>query len=111
MGLAAYLLSALLGFLGLVFLLGAQGQAMRAVVGIVLFAAAGSLIYLTRARPKTVTVQQQVELSGDVAVQELHCKACGGTLSAKSVSVRAGAVFVRCEYCQATYQLEEAPKW
>jgi hypothetical protein len=25
--------------------------------------------------------------------------------------VRAGAIFVECEHCGATYQFEEEPKW
>ncbi|MCZ7670364.1 MAG: hypothetical protein M5U34_26000 [Chloroflexi bacterium] len=32
-------------------------------------------------------------------------------LSEKSISVEAGAIFVNCEYCGASYQFEEKPKW
>jgi Zn finger protein HypA/HybF involved in hydrogenase expression len=109
----AYLLAVLLGLLGLVFVVGAQGLIVRVVVGVVLLIAAGALVWLARQQTKhvTTTVVQKIDLSGDVNVQELTCRSCGGTLSQESVTVRAGAVFVNCPYCDASYQLEEEPKW
>ncbi len=108
-----YLLSAALALLGLIFVVGAQGQIARIIVGVVLWLAAGALVYFARVRPAagTTTVVQKIDLSGDVKLQDLKCKACGGTLSSKSIEVKAGAVFVHCEYCGTEYQLEEAPKW
>ena len=44
-------------------------------------------------------------------LENLTCRACGGTLGKESVAVKAGAVFVNCQYCGAAYQIEEAPKW
>jgi len=111
--LIAYPLAALLAVLGLMFVVGAQGQAMRIVVGVVLLAAAGALIWLALQQPKqsTTTIVQKIDLSGDVKLQDLACRACGGTLGKESVAVKAGAVFVNCQYCGATYQIEEEPKW
>jgi len=111
--LIAYPLAAVLGLLGLLFIVGSQGLWMRVVVGVVLLAAAGGLVWLALQRPKqaTTTVVQKIDLSGDVHLQDLTCRSCGGSLSQKSVSVKAGAVFVHCEYCGAEYQLEEEPKW
>jgi len=113
MKLVAYPLAALLAVLGLMFVVGAQGQAMRIVVGVVLLAAAGVLIWLALQQPKqsTTTVVQKIDLSGDVKLQDLTCRACGGTLGKESVAAKAGAVFVNCQYCGATYQIEEEPKW
>lgn len=107
----AYLLAAVIGFFGVVFVVGAQGQPLRVVVGVVLLAAGGALIYLTRVQPQPTTLVQKIDLSGDVSAQELKCKNCGATLSEKSISVKAGAVFVNCEHCGTAYQLEEEPKW
>ncbi len=108
-----YGLAALLGVLGLIFIAGAQGQILRIVIGVVLFAAAGGLVYLSQMQPKIVstTIKQQVDLSGDVSLQELRCKSCGATLDKNAISVQAGAVLVNCPYCGATYQLEEEVKW
>lgn len=113
MKIIAFPLAGLLGFLALVFLVGSQGSVMRIVVGLILLVAAGALLVLAYLAPRvaTTTVVQKIDLSGDVRLQDLTCRACGGTLGSKSVRVEAGAVFVHCEYCGAAYQLEEAPKW
>jgi hypothetical protein len=113
MKLVAYPLAALLAALGLMFVVGAQGQTVRIVVGVVLLAAAGALIWLALQQPKAAvtTLVQKIDLSGDVKLQDLTCRACGGTLGKESVTVKAGAVFVNCQYCGATYQIEEEPKW
>ncbi|MCI0411256.1 hypothetical protein L0222_00475, partial [bacterium] len=74
--------------------------------------AAGVVLFLSsRLRPKQTTFVQKVDLSGDISAQELKCKNCGSTLTNKSVAVRAGAIFISCEFCGTQYQLEEAPKW
>lgn len=111
MNIAIYVLAAIIGFFGIVFVMGAQGQIVRVIVGVILLGAAGALVYLTRIRPQQTTVVQKLDLSGNVNLESLKCRNCGATLSDKSISVRAGAVFVNCEYCGATYQLEEEPKW
>ena len=113
MKLVAYPLAALLAALGLVFVVGAQGQSLRIVVGVILWAAAGALVWLALQKPKPsiTTVVQKIDLSGEVKLQNLTCRACGGTLAKESVSVKAGAVFVNCPYCGAAYQIEEEPAW
>jgi hypothetical protein len=107
----AYVLAVLLGLLGVVFVAGARGQTMRVVVGLVFFAAAGALVWLARMQPAKTTLVQKIDLSGDVNLQDLTCRSCGGSLGEKSIAVKAGAVFVHCEYCGAAYQLEEEPRW
>lgn len=105
------IVSAILGLLGLLFVIGWQHQVARLVIGGVLVGA-GILMFATmRLRPKQTTIVQKIDLSGDVAAQELKCKSCGSTLTNKSVTVRAGAIFISCEFCGTQYQLEEAPKW
>lgn len=109
----AYLLSALVGLAGLVFLLGSvQGHTgPRLIIGLILLGAAGALVYLARMKAPERTIVQKIDLTGDVAAQDLKCKSCGGKLDSKSVSVQAGAIFIKCPYCGAHYQLEEEPKW
>lgn len=113
MKLIAYPLAAALGLLGILFVVGMQGQWLRLVVGVVLLVAAGALIWLALQTPKqsTTTVVQKIDLSGDVNLQEMTCRSCGGSLGRESVTVKAGAVFVNCEFCGTAYQLEEEPKW
>ena len=113
MKLVAYPLAAMLGALGVIFLAGAQGQVMRVVVGGVLLVAAGALLWLVRQSPvqSSTTVVQKIDLSGDVNLEQMTCRSCGGTLSNDSISVRGGGIFVQCEFCGSAYQLEEEPKW
>ncbi|MGD0653360.1 MAG: hypothetical protein ABSA16_03370 [Thermoguttaceae bacterium] len=113
MKLIAYPLAAALAFLGIVFVVGAQGQFMRIVVGVVLMAAAGALVLLALLKPKPIetTLVQKIDLSGDVNIEQMKCRSCGGILNKDSISVRAGGIFINCPYCGSAYQLEEAPKW
>ena len=113
MKLVAYPLAALLTFFGLMFVVGSQGMILRIVVGVILLIAAGALVVLALLKPKpsVTTVIQKIDLSGDVSLEDLKCRSCGGTLGKESVTVKAGAVFINCQYCGATYQIEEAPKW
>ena len=109
----AFTLAGLLGLLGLVFIAGNQGQIMRVVVGLVLFAAAIALVVAVRLQPKIEqrNIVQNLHLTGDVSLEQMQCRKCGGKLSDESVKVQGGAVFVACPYCNASYQLEVAVKW
>ncbi|HEY4759587.1 MAG TPA: hypothetical protein VIH42_03305 [Thermoguttaceae bacterium] len=113
MKLVAYPLAALLTFLGIVFVVGAQGQPMRIVVGVVLMGAAAVLVLLALLKPKPVetTLVQKIDLSGDVNVEQMKCRSCGGILNKESINVKAGGIFINCPYCGSAYQFEEAPKW
>ncbi len=110
-----YLLAAVLAFFGFMFIAGSQGIVLRIVVGVILLAAAIAMVYMNRARPQVVrtetTVVQKIDLSGDVSLEQMTCNSCGAALSKNSIEVKAGAIFVNCEYCGASYQIEEAPKW
>jgi len=110
-----YLIAVLLGFFGFMFLVGSQGQISRIVFGIILLAAMAVLFYLTRMQPQVIqqqsTVVQKIDLSGDVNLEQINCQSCGAPLSKDSIEVKAGAIFVNCEHCGATYQIEEEAKW
>jgi len=113
MKLVAYPLAAVVGFFGLMFIAGARGNIWSIVVGIVLFAAAIALVWIAMQKPKPIetTLIQKIDLSGDVNLQEMKCRSCGGTLGKESISVKAGGIYINCQYCDAQYQIEEAPKW
>jgi hypothetical protein len=111
----SYLVAAALGFFGLIFIVGNQGLPARFIVGVILFLAAGVMVYLARMQPQVtqtqVTVKQEIELSGDVELEQMTCNNCGAALSKNSIDIKAGAIFVNCEHCGTSYQIEEAPKW
>jgi uncharacterized protein with PIN domain len=108
-----YGIAAVLGLLGIIFIAGSQGIIMRMVIGVILFIGAGGMIYLSRMQPQIqrTEITQKIDLSGNVSLQKLKCQACGGELTEKLLQVKAGAIFVECEYCGSTYQLEEDVKW
>jgi hypothetical protein len=110
---ASYVLAAVLALVGLLFLVAAgQGNVLpRVIISIVLLGAAAVLVWLGRVKSPGQTIIQNIDLPGNTAQEQIKCKACGGTIGPKDVSVEAGAVFVKCPYCGTSYQLEEAPKW
>ncbi|MCD4709141.1 MAG: hypothetical protein K8S62_15570 [Candidatus Sabulitectum sp.] len=95
-------------FSGLVFLIGG-----RPVTGVVMLGAGVFLIVFGLRKPKTrnVVIRRELELSGDVNLESMKCNQCGGSLSSDNISVRAGAIYVVCPFCNSEYQIEEAPKW
>jgi len=60
-------------------------------------------------QPDNVTVN--IDLPGNVGMDTIKCKSCGGTLAPENVKLVAGAPVVTCPYCATTYQLTEEPKW
>jgi hypothetical protein len=44
-------------------------------------------------------------------IEEVKCRSCGGTLSAKDITLANGAPMVNCPYCHTIYQMTEEPKW
>ena len=85
-----------------------------AFVGILFFAGGAGLVIAALRGTKTEVVQQvtmQVDLPGQTKIEEVKCKACGGTLSAKDITLANGAPMVNCPYCHTIYQMTEEPKW
>ncbi len=113
MRIVSYLLAAAVAVLGFIFLVGSQGQLSRLIIGVVLLGTAAVIVYLGRTvvAPKEVSTTQKIDLSGDVSLEEFRCKSCNAPLSKEQIAVKAGAIFVECDHCGATYQVEEEPKW
>lgn len=109
----SYLIAIAVAAVGFLFLVGNQGQIIRLIVGVVLLIAAAVIVYLGRsaAAPGKTTTTQQIDLSGDVSLEEFRCRSCNAPLSKEQIDVKAGAIFVECDHCGATYQVEEEPKW
>lgn len=113
----AYLSAAILVFFGVVFVYGAfspQGSTAWILVGLVSIGVGFGLIWFAGRRRGEAAKQeviQRIELSGDVSLEKMTCRSCGGALSSEHVRVLAGAAVVNCPYCGASYHLEEAPKW
>jgi len=85
------------------------------ITGVVLIVVAiVAIVIATRVKPATPpadNVTLNISLPGNVSMDTLKCKSCGGTLGPKDVQMVAGAPVVTCPYCHTTYQLTEEPKW
>jgi predicted membrane protein len=114
----ANIAAAILILFGILFVLAAFSEAGtigNILVGIILLVVGFVIILLTGRKAKkekeAVQITQQIELSGDVNLETMTCKSCGGTLSSEHITMLAGAPVVNCPYCGSSYQLTEEPKW
>ena len=82
--------------------------------GILVLAGGAGMIVAAMRGTKTEVIQQvtmQVDLPGQTKIEEVKCKSCGGTLTAKDITLANGAPMVNCPYCHTVYQMTEEPKW
>jgi hypothetical protein len=127
-GLIFLCVGGLLGVLGVFYVLAAHapdsadpGARLATGIGMIVvglfiwsLAAVGAFLAWRRMQPKPeqkVTIEQQVELTGDVDLASLTCEKCNAALGKDAITVREGAILVSCPYCGATYQMVEEPKW
>jgi len=80
--------------------------------GVLFIGGGAGLVYLAMRGQKTEIVQElKIDLPGDMQLEEMKCRSCGGTLSSDNIKLVDGAPMVNCPYCGSTYQLTEEPKW
>ena len=97
---------------------GAQGVTGIGTAGMCIGAVAliGGIVLIVFAARKTKqdtaqNITYKVDLPGQTKIEEVKCRSCGGTLSAKDITLANGAPMVNCPYCHTVYQLTEEPKW
>lgn len=90
-----------------------KGNTGWIIPGLISIAAGCVIIYFATRKPKveTTNVTLQIDMPGNVSMDTLKCKSCGGVISENDVKVVAGAAVVTCPYCKTSYQLTEEPKW
>lgn len=114
-----YIAAAILIFFGVLFIwatFNPQGEPVWLVVGIITVLIGFGIIFLVSrrkagAQTENNNVTLKIDLPGNVSMDTIKCKSCGGTLSAENISMVAGAPVVTCPFCHTTYQLTEEPKW
>lgn len=121
MKIIAYIGAAIFIFFGVLFIwaasspteAGAWGRDV--VIGIISILVGFGLIWLASRQKAAAAGDQKVtlnvDLPGNVNLDQMTCKNCGGRLSSENVKMVAGAPVVTCPYCGTTYQLTEEPKW
>lgn len=115
----AYIGAAILILFGVLFILGAGGTEGGGWgwvgTGLILVLIAFVLIWFASRKKATAAGEQAVtlniELPGNVSMDTLKCKSCGGALTSNDIKMVAGAPVVTCPFCSTTYQLTEEPKW
>jgi len=115
----AYIAAAIFIFFGVLFIwatFNPQGQPIWLVVGVISVLIGFGLIVLVSRRAAgsqsgSNNVTLKIDLPGNVNMDTLKCRSCGGTLSSENIAMVAGAPVVTCPYCHTTYQLTEEPKW
>lgn len=118
MKIIAYIAAAILIFFGVLFIWSAftptNQQPGNIIVGVISAGIGFGLIFWASkktASPEDQKVTVQIDLPGNVSLDTMKCKSCGGVLSSENVALVAGAPVVTCPFCKTTYQLTEEPKW
>jgi hypothetical protein len=110
-----YIVAAILIFFGVIFIYAGVGSYPSYIMGGVISVLIGlAVIFFVQRKAKMeapVNVTLKVDLPGDVKMETMKCKSCGGVLSAENVKLVNGAPMVTCPYCSTVYQLTEEPKW
>jgi len=116
----AYIFAAILIFFGVLFIwatFSPDGQIGWLVVGVISVGIGFGLIWFAARKGPTESaatgenVTLNIDLSGDVNLDTMKCKSCGGVLTMDAIQMVAGAPVVSCPYCNTSYQLTEEPKW
>ncbi len=111
-----YIFATIAIFFGVIFIWGAfgsEGQPSWIIVGTISVLIGFGIIWFVgkKLAPGDEEVKVQIELTGDIDLDTLTCKSCGGHLSSENISLREGALVVDCPYCGTNYQITEKPKW
>jgi len=105
-----YIVSAVLIFLGLIFMISSNLGMVYFFEGLAFLAVAGLLLYFGRER-KPIEIRQTVTLSGPPVVKEVRCPNCGAMVDPTKPQIVAGRPYVTCSYCGNKFELTEEPKW
>lgn len=105
-----YVVSAVLIFLGLIFMISVNLGMIYFFEGLVFLVVAGLLLFLSWER-KPLEIKQTVTVTGPLKVNEIHCPNCGALVDATKTEVVDGKPFVTCRFCGNKFELTEEPTW
>jgi len=100
--------SAVLGFLGVLYLLASVMEPMRLWVGVILIGVALVLVaFVSKSLVKPPPITVHWSPSGEVKLEELKCPNCNAPLKVENPSVTR----IVCQYCGRVVEIVEEPKW
>jgi DNA-directed RNA polymerase subunit RPC12/RpoP len=105
-----YLVSAVLIFLGAIFMISVNLGIVYFFEGLVFLVVACLLLVLSRER-KPLEIKQTLTVTGPVKVKEVRCPNCNAVIDATKAEVFEGRLYVRCSYCGNKFELTEEPTW
>ncbi len=111
------IIASILIFFGVLFIWGAfspNGSTGWIPVGLISVAIGLALIFFInrkKSAPGDQNVVVKIDLPGNMTMESMKCRSCGGVLSAENITLSNGAPIVTCPYCKTTYQITEEPKW
>lgn len=118
--LIAYISAGIMILIGVLFIIGAGGQGGGGwgwvFIGLILVVIAFAVIFFAARRSAQdangdSNVTLKLDLPGEINMNSIKCKSCGGVLRSDDIKLVAGAPVVTCPYCHTTYQITEEPKW
>ena len=106
----AYVASAILVFLGIIFIMSTNLGINYFFEGLAFIVVAVLILILSREK-KPVEIRQTVTLTGPVKVKEVRCPVCNAVVDPTKVEVITGKPYVTCSYCKNKFELTEEPTW
>ena len=98
MKILVYLASAVLIFLGGIFLMSTNLVITYFFVGLVFVALASLLLILSREK-KPLEIKQTLTITGPIKAKEVHCPNCSAIVDPTKAEVFDGKPYVTCKYC------------
>jgi DNA-directed RNA polymerase subunit RPC12/RpoP len=105
-----YLASAVLIFLGIIYIMSTNLGITYFFIGLAFLAIACLLLILSREK-KPLEIKQTIAVTGPIKAKEVHCPNCGAIVDPTKAEVFDGKPYVTCKYCANKFELTEEPTW
>ena len=105
-----YLASAILVFLGIIFIISTNLGITYFFEGLAFLVVAGFLLFMSREK-KPLEIKQTMTVTGPLKVNEIRCSNCNAIVDPTKTEVVDGKPYVTCKYCGNKFELTEEPTW
>lgn len=105
-----YSVSAVLIFLGFIFMISYNLGIGDFLVGLVFLVVAIALLFLSREK-KPLEIRQTLTVTGPLEAKEVRCPNCGALVDPTKTEVVDGKPYVTCGHCGNKFELTEEPTW